>query len=304
MHQKRQTRMQSIPLSYVKSNLSQVFFIIFNYKMTTGQLNIKSRTYYFYNDLINVLNFEPSNLKIDKKTWKDIDIYYIGYVDKKPDWNVNSVNPLYLIINRFYGYVSECNSIEKNVNKFLTIDKDDNVLKKYDQVFPGIKHHIKKIDDGEVNYSADYDKIKFLSDDLLPLNKLIYFPTLTVVIRCIFKENGVFYPEVYLDVALYEIQKMISYKRIDCSEGIDFYKGQNSVKCMIFNYFYFKDIGFKYQPYVCNGCHGFSMTVQVLSDFFIVTVGNIDYRVYIANVDKKTAVYISNNSVLDDKGVL
>ena len=152
-------------------------------------------------DLINVLNFEGSNLKLNKKkTWKDIDIYYIGYVDKKPDWNVNSVNPLYLIINRVYGYVSE-----KNGNKFVTIDKGDSVLKKYDQVFSGIKQHIKKIDGGEVNYSADYDKIKFLSDDLLPLNKLIYFPTLTVVIRCAFKQNGVFYLQVYLDDCLYKI---------------------------------------------------------------------------------------------------
>ena len=87
----------------------------------------------------------------------------------------------------------------------MTIDKGDSVLKKYDQVFSGIKHHIKKIDDGEVNYSADYDKIKFLSDDSLPLNKLIYFPTLTVVIRCVFKQNRVFYPQVYLDDCLYQI---------------------------------------------------------------------------------------------------
>ena len=75
--------------------------------MTTKQLNIKNRSYYFYNDLINVLTFEGSNSKIDKKIWKDIDIYFIGYVDKKQDWNVNSVNPLYLIINRVDGYVSE-----------------------------------------------------------------------------------------------------------------------------------------------------------------------------------------------------
>ena len=102
-----------------------------------------------------------------------------------------------MIINRVYGYVSE-----KNGNKFLTIDKGDSVLKKYDQVFSGIKHHIKKIDAGEVNYNADYDKIKFLSDDLLPLNKLIYFPTLNVVIRCVFKQNGVFYRQVYLDYCL------------------------------------------------------------------------------------------------------
>ena len=71
--------------------------------MAARQLNIKNRAYYFYNDLINVLNFEASNLNRDRKTWKHIDIYYVGYVDKKPDWNVNSANPLYLIINRVYG---------------------------------------------------------------------------------------------------------------------------------------------------------------------------------------------------------
>ena len=165
--------------------------------MATRQLNIKNRTYYFYSDLTNVLDFEANNLKLDKKTWKDIDIYYIGYVDKKPDWNVNSVNPLYLIIIRVYGYFSE-----KNGNKFLTIDKGDSLLKKYDQVFSGIKHHIKKIAGTEVNYDADYGKIKFLTVDSIPLNKLIYFPTLTVVIKCVFKQNGVFYPQ---DDCLYQI---------------------------------------------------------------------------------------------------
>ena len=64
-----------------------------------------------------MLNFEGSNLKLDKKTFKDIDIYYVGYVDKKTDCNVNSVNPLYLIINRVYASI-----LEKNGNKFLTID--------------------------------------------------------------------------------------------------------------------------------------------------------------------------------------
>ena len=97
---------------------------------------------------------------------------------------------------------------------------------------------------------------------------------------------------------------MISYERIDCSEGIDFNKGVNSVKCMICNYWYFKDIGFKYQPYVCNRCHNFSMTVQNLSDFFVATIKNIGYRVYITGVDKKAAVFILKNSDLSDKAVL
>ena len=51
--------------------------------------------------------------------------------------------------------------------------------------------------------------------------------------------------------------------------------------------YYFKDIGFKYQPYVCNVCHDFSMTVQNLSYFFVVTIKNVGYRVYITGVDKK-----------------
>ena len=81
--------------------------------MAVKKLNIKNRTHYFYNDLINGLNFEPNNLKLDKKTRKDIDIYYIGYADKdKPkDWCVNSVNPLYLIINKVFCSVVEENDI-------------------------------------------------------------------------------------------------------------------------------------------------------------------------------------------------
>ena len=94
--------------------------------------------------------------------------------------------------------------LKKNGNKFLTIDKGDSVLKKYDQVFSGIKYQISKIDDAEANFNTDSDKIKFLSDDSLSLNKLIYVPTLTVFIRFVFKQNGIFYPQVYLDDALYQ----------------------------------------------------------------------------------------------------
>ena len=130
--------------------------------MTTKQLNIKNRSYYFYSDLINILNFEANNLKLDKKkTSLSLNIYYIGYVDKKPDWNVNSENPLYLMINRFYGTVSE-----KNGNKYLTIDnisKNNDVLKKHNQVFTSIKYHINKIDGSEVVYEKDHMKIKFFN---------------------------------------------------------------------------------------------------------------------------------------------
>ena len=79
------------------------------------------------------------------------------------------------------------------------------VLNKWDQGFNGIKYHIEKISDKKVNFDSDFDKIRFVTDDLLPLGKLIYFPTLIVVIRCIFKQNEIYYPQVYLDDAWYQL---------------------------------------------------------------------------------------------------
>ena len=131
----------------------------------------------------------------------NFDIYYIGYVDKKPGWNVNSVIPLYLMINIFHGQIEK-----ENGNKYLIItdiSKNSDVLKKYDLVFSGIKYHINKIDGSEVNYDKDHKKIKFLCHGDISLNKMIYFPTVTVIIRC--EQNGVYYPQVYLDDCLYQV---------------------------------------------------------------------------------------------------
>ena len=72
------------------------------------QINIKNLTYYFYNGMINIKNFDPILLKIDKKSFKGIGIYNIGYImTKKIDdyKNINSVNPLYLIIDHASGYI-------------------------------------------------------------------------------------------------------------------------------------------------------------------------------------------------------
>ena len=76
------------------------------------QINIKSRTYYFYNDQIDLKDFNAKLLKIDKKDYKDIDIYYVGYVTVKKIGNcknINSVNSLYLVINEMIGHFEEKN---------------------------------------------------------------------------------------------------------------------------------------------------------------------------------------------------
>ena len=87
------------------------------------QINTKNRTYYFYNDQINLKGFDARLLKVDKKDHKETDIYYIGYVTVKniPNCNNNnSVNPLYLMINDMIGHFEE-----KNENKYLVLDDED-----------------------------------------------------------------------------------------------------------------------------------------------------------------------------------
>ena len=94
---------------------------------------------------------------------------------------------------------------------------------------------------------------------------------------------------------------MISYKRIGFGKYIDL--SGKGTRCMICNYSYFSD-GYKYQPYVLNECHDFSMAVMNLSDFFIINIKGIGYRVYISDIDIRDAVNILNNSNLSNKGVL
>ena len=107
------------------------------------------------------------------------------------------------MINKVFCIVEE----GENGVKYLKIEKNncDRVINKWNLVFDSIKYHIKKISNEEVNFNDDFNKTKFISDDSLRLDKLIYFPTLAVVIRCVFKQGDLFYPQVYLDDALYQL---------------------------------------------------------------------------------------------------
>ena len=172
--------------------------------VTTTQLNIKNRTIYFYNDLINLKIFDPRLLKLDKKSSLDISIYYIGYVTKKPKYNINSVNPRFLLISELDRFIEE-NQGSKYLNISLKFNNND-VLVKFAEVWRGIKDQIKKINNGLVGeYAKDCMKIKFDSDDNLPLNKIIKFRVLTIIIRNIFGKDGKHYPQIFLDDCLYEI---------------------------------------------------------------------------------------------------
>ena len=98
---------------------------------------------------------------------------------------------------------------KKNENKYLVLDDvDENkeVSKKYEEVSDRIKKDIETINGGKkVEYSKDFKKVKFESDDDLPMNKSVKLRLLTIIIRSVFSEDGKFYPELFLDDALYEL---------------------------------------------------------------------------------------------------
>ena len=147
-------------------------------------------------------------------------------------------------------------------------------------------------------------KIKFNTDDNLLLNKPLKLHLVTVIVRCIFEEYGKFYPQLYLDDCLYEGQ-MLEYNRIDISEGIDVNKTNASKECDICHYWYFKDIGFKYEPYLCNGCHDLTQKAMSFNDVAIIYVKGSAYRIHFWYMSKDDAISIMKNSnLINKKGVL
>ena len=81
-------------------------------------IDTKKHTYYFFNNIINIKNFDLNNIKIDEKSYKNTLIYYIGYgtIKDLKYLKINSVNPLYLIFSKVNGYFEEINE-----NKYLTL---------------------------------------------------------------------------------------------------------------------------------------------------------------------------------------
>ena len=125
-------------------------------------------------------------LELDKKSYKDIGIYNIGYITVKKIGdckNIYSVNPLYLRITHASGYIERSSAEEINESKYWifnsmewhSIDENKELLKKHNDVLNGIRDKIKEINSDDCGYERDYMKIKFNSNDNLPLNKSLKF---------------------------------------------------------------------------------------------------------------------------------
>ena len=151
------------------------------------QINIKNQSYYFYNDIIDFDEFDESKIKIDKKDFNDIDIYYLGYEYKKTitECNViNTVNQLYLTIRDMRGQFKK--GKDDNV-WYLTIFVNAVILRKFANIWKSIRASMEENTDDIVQYDKDYMKIKFKSNDNLPTDNIINMHQVTIIIRLVFQ---------------------------------------------------------------------------------------------------------------------
>ena len=224
-----------------------------------------------------------NRVKLDEMSCKNILIYCIAYVIIKnlKYVTINSVNPLYLMLNEMNGYFEEVNG-----DKYLTL-------------IPLIRSVSKKAND----YDKKYIKIKFHSDDELPLNKTIAISVMIIVVRAILYENNKYCPHGFLDECLYEILnniKVLYYDRIDVSEGIGVQKTSTSKTSDIFYYWCFLSYSFKFQPNVCNRCHDLLMMSMNLSDIAILNIKGYDYRCIISLNSKNETIDLMQNADLTE----
>ena len=162
------------------------------------RLVLKKRYCYFFNYSVLLKDFNKTKLKIIKHDCNDRYFYHIDYVK-----NINNVNPLYLIIPEFYGYIEEHEGC-KYLNIALTGINND-VLSEYEKMWDGILEQVRKIKDCAYISEKDYYKIKVVKDNIdLPLDKLIRFNAVTISNRLLIEKDNKLFLESYLEECLYD----------------------------------------------------------------------------------------------------
>ena len=141
-----------------------------------------------------------------------VNIYYTEYV-LNPDYDYDTINLLYLVINRLIGYIEE---IEGSSDKYLVVAKtvrNKDIIGVLDVLWGSIENKIEdKIYPFPNNYPnikiKDYDKFRFNSDTNLPLDTLIEFRSLVINVSCVIEKDNEYYPEIYLEECLYVKDKV------------------------------------------------------------------------------------------------
>ena len=153
------------------------------------QVSINKNKYH----TININDLDPCLLDIKKKSSKDIDIYYINYIQE----NLNSNNPLRIKIDSATGYFKE-----KNDKKYLILDS----TKEYETIWSEIRSEIKRINGGEkFFYEKNYRKIRINTKDDLPLSESLNFLALVVNIKLVLQTDNKLYPQIYLHECFFRL---------------------------------------------------------------------------------------------------
>ena len=168
--------------------------------MNIVSLKIKTRTNYNLDDIVYINDFDSNLLEVIKRESRiGANIYYIGYV-LNPNYDYNTINPLYFVINCLIGYIEE---IEGSDGKYLVVTKsirNRKMIQSFDNVWSHIEH---KINPNNFNNNIkDYDKLRFNFDVDLPTDTLIEFCSLVINVSCVIEKDGKYYPEIYLDECL------------------------------------------------------------------------------------------------------
>ena len=148
--------------------------------------------------MINSKKFDPSLIDINKISFKSNDaiICHIEYIPMKSldNENIDSENSLYLVFNNVNGYIID-ESNEDKYSIFASTDKNKEALEKYTEVWDEIKNKIEAISDSKlIKCERDFIKIKFESDDDLPLDKILSIPVCIITVGSVFQEDNNYYP--------------------------------------------------------------------------------------------------------------
>ena len=176
--------------------------------MDVKSLEIKNKTNYDWDDIIYINDFDANSLEIiERESRIRANIYYIGYV-LEPDYDYNTTNPLYFVINRLIGYIEK---IEGSNDKYLVVARsvrNKNINSVLDTVCGSIENKIEGIIYPFFNNHPnikikDCNKFRFNSDIDLPLDTSIEFRSLVINVSCVIEKDSEYYPEIYLTECLY-----------------------------------------------------------------------------------------------------
>ena len=167
--------------------------------MVIESLKIKTKSNYNWDDLIYIYNFDVNLVKVIRRESRiGANTYYRGYL-LEPNYDNNSIKPLYFVINRLFGHIEK---IEGSSDRYLVVNiNNEKIINVFDELWKFIENEITSSNSS--NKIKEYNKLRFTSNVDLPLDTLIEFRTLVIILNCVIEKDDEYYPEIYLEECFY-----------------------------------------------------------------------------------------------------